>query len=139
MSLAIVAGCVPTPANRASATPAVPTATTAPSEPTALPTPSGPTPSPSFTRPTPTPLPTFLSYVVASGDTLSSIARAFSTTPFSIAIWNRDAHPSLDPESPDYEPDRIEVGWTLVIQPSVTIDEVDVPPRTGSPGPTTSG
>jgi len=134
----VAAGCVPTPANRPSATPGMPSASVAPSAPTATPAPTGPTPSPSFVRPIPTPLPTFTTHVVASGDSLISLARTYSTTPFSIAIWNRDTYPSLDPESAGYDPNRIEVGWTLVIQPNVTIDEVDVPPRTPTPAPSSS-
>jgi hypothetical protein len=52
---------------------------------------------PSFTYPTPTPLPTFLVYTVRSGDTLTSIAREQGTTARSIAFWNRQRYPSLDP------------------------------------------
>ena len=69
-----------------------------------------PTPVPSFVRPTPTPLPTFLAYVVAPGDTLSSIANAYSTKAQSIAYWNRATYPSLDPDSPRYDPNTIKVG-----------------------------
>ena len=100
-----------------------------------LPTPS-PTasPAPSFVRPTPTPQPTFLVYVVASGDSLTSIARAHATTARSIAFWNRDAYPSLDPESEGYSPNCIEVGWALALIPGVTYDETDRPSPT-PPGP----
>ena len=73
--------------------------------------------------PTPTPLPTFLSYVVQRGDTLESIARAHGTTARSLAFWNRDAYPSLDPDSADYEPNRIKVGWVLLLVPDIEIDE----------------
>ena len=92
-----------------------------------MPSPTGPTPAPSFVRPTPTPLPTFLTYVVRSGDTLSSIARTFSTTPLSIGYWNRDTYPSLDPESEGYDPDRIAIGWTLLVIPGVEVDGSDLP------------
>lgn len=121
ITLALVGACIPPPIGRATATPA--TSIGLPATPTPTPSPTGPTPSPSFIRPTPTPLPTFLSYVVRSGDTLTSIARAHGTTPRSIAFWNRTTHPSLDPDSPDYEPDRIEVGWILLLVPDVEIDE----------------
>ncbi len=89
-------------------------------------------PSASFTRPTPTPEPSFATYTVVPGDTLTSIAKRFATTPRSIAYWNRPTYPSLDPESPAYEPDRIEVGWTLAIVPGVVVDEQDLP----TPSPT---
>ena len=93
-----------------------------------------PTPaSPTFIRPTPSPAPTFTAYVVKSGDTLSSIAREFRTTARSIAWWNRGAHPVLDPESPKYDPDHLEVGWVLNVLPDTVVDENN--PPTPSPGP----
>ncbi len=118
----LVAGCVPTPANRPSPTPPGPTA---PATPTPVPTPAGPTPIPSFIRPTPTPLPTFLAYTVRPGDNLESIARAFRTDVLSLAFWNRVAHPSLDPDSPTYRPNHVEAGWTLVLVPDVKVDPED--------------
>jgi peptidoglycan/xylan/chitin deacetylase (PgdA/CDA1 family) len=114
----------------------------------ACPSPSGPAPSleptpsvePTFVRPTPSPLPTFTTYVVRSGDTLTSIARVFRTTARSIAWWNRGAYPGLDPESESYDPNRIEVGWSLVLIPGLTIDDTNPPTPspapTGTPGPT---
>ena len=89
--------------------------------------PSGPSGPPSFIRPTPTPLPTFLMYVVRSGDTLTSIARRHGTTARSLAFWNREVYPSLDPDSPDYAPNRIEVGWLLRLVPNVDLDPEDLP------------
>ena len=80
-------------------------------------------------RPTPTPLPTFFVYVVRPGDTLTSIARAHETTPRSIAFWNRTSHPSLDPDSPDYDPNRIEVAWILLLVPGTEIDEDETFPE----------
>lgn len=103
--------------------------------PTAVAAPTA-TPSPSFVRPTPTPLPTFLPYIVASGDTLSSIAAGFGTSAQSIAYWNRATYPSLDPESSRYDPNTIKVGWTLVLIPSAEVDPEDLPPRSGAPAPT---
>ena len=90
----------------------------------------GPTPIPSFVRPTPLPAPTFLVYTVRSGDTLTSIARAFQTTPRSIAFWSRGEHPSLDPESTAYNPDRLEIGWILLLVPNAVFDESELPDRT---------
>lgn len=120
VTLSVVAACVAQPIGRATAGPNAmgPTMTLA-----ATPATTGPTPSPSFVRPTPTPLPTFLNYVVKSGDTLTSIARAHGTTARSIAFWNRTRHPSLDPDAPDYEPDRIKIGWVLRLVPGAEIDE----------------
>jgi LysM domain len=99
--------------------------------------PTGPTPIPSFTRPTPLPAPTFLAYAVKSGDTLTSIARDFRTTPRSIAFWSRGEHPSLDPESSAYEPNRLEIGWVLLLIPDVVFDEDELPDATPAP-PTTA-
>ena len=113
-----------------------PSVTAGPSgAPTASPD-SSPLPSPTFTRPTPSPLPTFLSYVVQPGDSLTSIARQYATTPRSIAWWNRTAYPSLDPLAEDYDPNTIQPGWTLVLIPGVTFDESTVPSAT--PGPSVS-
>lgn len=91
--------------------------------PTSAPLPTGPTPPPSFVRPTPTPLPTFLSYLVKAGDTLEAIATTHRTTVSSLAFWNRTRYPSLDPDAPEYEPDRIEIGWVLLLVPEAEIDE----------------
>src|SRR5688572_33438852 len=121
ITLTCVGACVPQPVGRATASP--PTSSGPPATPTPTPIPTGPTPSPSFVRPTPTPLPTFLSYVVKSGDNLNTIAKAHGTTARSIAFWNRTEHPSLDPDSPDYEPNRIKIGWVLRLIPGVEIDE----------------
>lgn len=105
-----------------------------PSAGTAAPTTSaGPSTSPTFVRPTPTPVPTFTTYEVRTGDTLTSIAKAFSTTARSIAWWNRGAYPSLDPQSPTYTPDKIGIGWRLVLIPGTVVDEAN--PPTPSPGP----
>lgn len=135
--LLLAGACMPQPAGRTSPAPP-PTQTAVPSA-TATSTPAGPTPLPSFVRPTATPLPTFLTYVVRSGDTLSSIARTFSTTPVSIAYWNRAAYPSLDPESEAYQPDRIRVGWALAIMPGVEVDISDLPDASEIPTPPAGG
>jgi hypothetical protein len=91
------------------------------------------TPTPSFVRPTPAPLPTFLVYVVAQGDSLTSIAKTFGTKAQSIAYWNRATYPSLDPDSSRYEPNRIKVGWALVLIPNGEVDPEDLPPGASSP------
>jgi LysM domain-containing protein len=94
----------------------------------------GPSPTRTFVRPTPTPQPTPLTYFVKSGDSLNSIADEFRTTARSIAFWNRDRYPSLDPDSEQYRPDRIGVGWTLTITPGTVYDEFAAP----SPAPVDS-
>jgi peptidoglycan-N-acetylglucosamine deacetylase len=94
------------------------------------PRPTGPTPVPSFARPTPTPIPSFRAYEVVPGDTLISIARTFSTTARSIAYWNRGTYPSLDPEAPEYSPNRIKAGWVLLLIPGAVVDPQTLPDRT---------
>jgi peptidoglycan/xylan/chitin deacetylase (PgdA/CDA1 family) len=96
-----------------------------------------PSVSPSFVRPTLSPSPSFMTYVVARGDTLTSIARRFDTTPRSLAWWNRETYPSLDPLSEDYQPNRIQVGWRLSLIPGAVFDEDELPSPT-APGPTPS-
>ncbi|HEY7132057.1 MAG TPA: LysM domain-containing protein [Candidatus Limnocylindrales bacterium] len=100
--------------------------------------PTGPTASPSFVRPTPTPQPTFLVYQVRPGDTLIQIAKRFGTDGRSIAYWNRSTYPNLDPESSSYRPDRLEVGWTLLIVPNATFDEQTLPEPSELIGPSPS-
>lgn len=102
---------------------------------TPTPGPTGPTPSPSFVPPTPTPMPTFLIYTVVRGDNLVAIGRRFRTTGRSIAYWNRATYPSLDPDSPKYSPNRIEVGWKLAIIPGVVVNPDDLPEPTETPEP----
>jgi len=122
----ILAALMPTPS------PGI--AATSPS-PNPSPGPTGPTPVPTFARPTPSPAPTFVSYTVRSGDTLTSIAKTYQTTARSIAWWNRGTYSSLDPESATYEPNRIEIGWVLVLIPGAVVDDTN--PPTPSPGPAT--
>ena len=132
--LALVSGCVPRPAGIGSPPATGTGSSTVSIEPDlSLPVgPVGPTPSPSFVRPTALPAPTFLAYTVKSHDTLTSIAREFHTTPRSIAFWSRGQHPSLDPESTAYQPNRIEVGWILLLVPDAVFDEDELPADTPS-------
>ncbi len=92
-----------------------PTDTPGPTPTPSPPPSSAPTPTPG--PPTPAPSPTFAVYTVKSGDNLTSIARQFGTTPRSIAYWNRDKYPSLDPESPHYAPNNLQIGWVLKVLP----------------------
>jgi nucleoid-associated protein YgaU len=131
----IVGACIPGTALRPGATPGEAPASSSEPSAAASATPAGPSGPPSFVRPTPTPQPTFLAYVVKSGDTLTSIARRYRTTARSIAFWNRTQHPSLDPDSPSYQPNRIEVGWVLLLVPDLELDPEDLRPE---PTPATS-
>lgn len=70
-------------------------------------------------------MPPFLSYIVKPGDNLETIAKVHGTDIPSLSFWNRDAYPSLDPDSPDYRPNRIEVGWILKLIPNVKVDPED--------------
>ena len=136
VTLAVVlSACVPNPAGEAS------TGTVDASLPPLTPsptTPPGPTASPSFVRPTPNPSPTFLVHAVVGGESLTSIARLYGTTARSIAYWNRDRYPSLDPDSTAYEPDRIQVGWTLRLIPTEVVDEDELPEPTPTATPSPS-
>jgi hypothetical protein len=123
-----LAGCIPT---ARSTSPAV--GSGFPASPSPVPAPTGPTPIPSFARPTPTPGPTFLVYVVKTGDSLERIADQFGTTGRSIAYWNRGTYPSLDPEAPSYKPNLIRIGWILVLIPNVVVDEQTLPQPTPNP------
>jgi hypothetical protein len=122
--IVLVCACIPTGAGAPTATPPSGASATNAS---VAPPPSGPSTRPSFIYPTPTPLPTFLVYTVQPGDTLTSIARDQGTTARSIAFWNRQRYPSLDPDSPRYAPNRIEVGWELLLVPNVELDPEDLP------------
>lgn len=129
-------GCVPASVgpSRTPATTAIATAFDV-----TTPYPSGPTPVPTFVRPTPTPMPTFFAYVVAIGDNLTSIARRFKTTARSIAYWNRSTYPTLNPEASGYAPDRIKIGWTLLLIPGAVFDPQSIPPsESPSPSPSPS-
>lgn len=97
------------------------------------PTPAGPTPVVTFARPTPSPPPAFLIYRVKPGDTLSSLAKRFDTTERSISWWNRGFYPSLDPESPDYDPNTIRVDWMLNILRDTIVDNENPPAPIGTP------
>ena len=129
---ASLVACVPDPTNRPSASDAGAGAAS-----TQVPTPAGPTPPPSFVRPTPRPQPTFMTYTVVIGDNLDKIAKRFGTTGRSIAYWNRVAYPSLDPESSDYRPNYIKLGWVLQIIPNTQVDPENLPslPPTVEPSP----
>lgn len=128
-----LAACVPAPPRRDSPPATSPGPTTTEPAPDI---PSGaPTSSPSFVRPTPRPSPTFLVYEVQAGDNLTSIARQFGTTARSIAYWNRSRYPSLDPDSPTYQPGLIKVGWLLQLIPTAVVDEDELPEATPEPTP----
>jgi hypothetical protein len=137
LALLLVVACVPQPAGRLTAPPIAASAITVTQPPVSV-TPPSPSPSLIFSRPTATPRPTFLTYQVRSGDTVTSIARKHDTTERSIGYWNRDQHPTLDPESNSYNPNDIRVGWTLFLIPGVEVDpdEITPPPTAPTAAPT---
>ncbi len=105
---------------------------TPPPPPTPQPTPTpSPSPTPTPGPPTPTPAPTFKLHTVVRGDTLTSLARKYRTSGRSIAYWNRDQYPSLDPESARYQPDNLKRGWVLRVMPG---KEYVPPPDDGETG-----
>ncbi|HUQ43383.1 MAG TPA: polysaccharide deacetylase family protein [Candidatus Limnocylindria bacterium] len=127
--MALIAAILLVPGLIGSGGPGASSRASGPPAPTAAPT----DPAPTFLRPTPSPQPSFSSYVVRPGDTLSSIARTYDTTARSIAWWNRGTYPILDPESESYDPNHLELGWVLVLLPGTEVDENN--PPTPSPGP----
>jgi hypothetical protein len=130
--LLLVMACVPQPAGRRTPPPIAASAAVATQPPVSA-SPPSPSSSLTFSRPTATPRPTFLAYQVRSGDTITSIARKHDTTERSIGYWNRDEHPTLDPESSRYNPNDIRVGWTLLLIPGVEVDPDEItPPPTAS-------
>jgi LysM domain len=91
--------------------------------------PTLPAPPPTLVPPTPTPLPSFFLYTVRPADTLLSIARRFATSALSVAYWNRDRYPTLDPDSTAYAPSAIQAGWHLKLIPGTTTDGEDGDPN----------
>lgn len=132
----LIGACIPTGSRVPTAAPPSPdpgsSSSAAIASPSPSRSPSGPSARPSFIYPTPTPLPTFFIYQVRPGDTLTSIARDHGTTARSISFWNRQRYPSLDPDSPTYSPNRIEVGWELLLIPDVELDPEDLPEPSAS-------
>ena len=118
-----LAGCLPASIRPTPVPPPTPSPTAAPTAP--------PTPTPTPAEPTPTPGPSFTLHTVRRGDTLTSIARRYGTSGRSIAYWNRDQYPSLDPESADYDPNDLERGWVLRVLPG---EEYAPPPEEGETG-----
>lgn len=119
--LVVTAGCLPAAVRPTPAPAPTPTPTAPPP----------PTPSPTPGPPTPTPAATFLLHAVVRGDTLTSLARRYKTSGRSIAYWNRDLYPSLDPESAGYQPNNLKRGWVLRILPG---QEYAAPPDDGETG-----
>jgi len=130
--LLLVMACVPQPAGRRTAPSIAATAAGVTLLPVSA-SPSGPSPSLTFSRPTATPQPTFLAYRVRSGDTITSIAKKHDTTARSIGYWNRDTHPTLNPDSSRYNPNDIRVGWTLLLIPGVEVDPDEITPAPSAP------
>jgi peptidoglycan/xylan/chitin deacetylase (PgdA/CDA1 family) len=74
-------------------------------------------------------------HIVARGETLSLIARRYASTWQSVVYWNRDRYPSLNPTSATYDPNALQVGWTLVVWPAVVVP-FNAPMPTATPRPT---
>ena len=92
------------------------------------------TPSPTQTEtPTPTAAPTPQVYSVARGDSLSLIAARYDTTWQSLVYWNGSQYPTLDPATPGYNPNHLELGWQLTVWPGVV---VAYNPPLATPAPT---
>ena len=66
-------------------------------------------------------------------DNLTRIAKKFGTTGESISYWNRVTYPSLDPESGQYAPNSLQVGWVLQILPKSVVDPENLPTLPPSP------
>ena len=143
----MVVGCTtpgttpsPTEASAAPSTSVTPAPTSTPTAtPAATPSPTSP-PSPSPTPPPPpTATPGYLVYTVVGGDALSLIAARFDTTWQSLVYWNRERYPGLDPAQPGYNPNRIEVGWQLVVWPGFVVaynQPLPTPTPPSTPPPT---
>lgn len=91
-----------------------------------------PIPQPSSGPPTQTPAPRSVTHTVLAGDTLSLIAARYDTTWQSLVYWNQDRYPTLEPEQSGYDPNRIEVGWQLIVWPGVSV-AYDAPLLTPTP------
>src|SRR5262245_30548512 len=131
----LVSACVPHPPGRP--TPQPPATAPPTSAPPATVSAASPSPSQTFSRPTLTPQPSFLTYRVRTGDTITKIAKDHGTTERSIGYWNREKYPSLDPESSKYNPNNIRVGWRLLIIPNVEVHPDRAPDPPPSPTATT--
>lgn len=148
--LLLAAACSATPATSPSGTgaptPSTSDTTTTPSPPVSIvptPTPeSTPTQTPSPTQtqtqtPSPTATPGSVLHTVARGETPSIIAARFDTTWQSLVFWNRERYPGLDPDDARYDPNRIEVGWQLIVWPCVIVPyDAPMPMPSASPRPT---
>lgn len=79
-------------------------------------------------------------YIVVSGDTLSSIGRAWGVTVAQLQAWNSDRYPSLASA-----PNTLEVGWELVVSgdpdatPQPTVTRAPATPTPAPPPPVSTG
>lgn len=119
----LVGSCI-APATTPSPTTASPAPSPSPTlSPSLVPsTPDSPTPPPNSqpspaVSATPSATPGSVAYAALRGDSLSLIAARFGTTWQSLVYWNRDRYPSLDPAQSGHDPNRLEVGWQLIVWP----------------------
>ena len=93
---------------------------------------------PSFVRPTPTPQPTFFVYTVKRGDNLEQDRQAVRDGRPEHRLLEPVAYPSLDPDSGQYRPNYIVVGWMLQLIPNTVVDPENLPPGPPTPSPDAS-
>jgi peptidoglycan/xylan/chitin deacetylase (PgdA/CDA1 family) len=74
------------------------------------------------------------SYTVRGGDTLSSIARAWSTTVAQLQAWNATSHPSLI-----IDPNTLEAGWILIVAGDPGTTPLPTAAPTAIPTPVATG
>ena len=66
----------------------------------------------------------------------SLIAARYGTTWQSLVYWNRDRYPGLNPDDGAYDPNRIAIGWQLVIWPGVIVSfDAPLPTTRATPPP----
>ena len=107
---------------------------------------AGPSGPPSFVRPTPTPLPTFLAYVVKARRHAHVDRPAVSDDRAEHRVLEPDPASVAGPRFAEYQPNRIEVGWVLLLVPDLELDPEDLPRETtpsaspipAGPSPSTS-
>ena len=121
-----VAACSTTP----SPLPSAPTS----AQPSATATPFGTTSPTDTPAQIASPTPAGVSYVVRSGDTLSSIARAWGTTVQQLQSWNAGHYPSLASD-----PNTLEAGWVLIVSGDPDTTPLSTVAPTPTPTPVATG
>lgn len=81
-----------------------------------------------ISTPLETPTGAVTTYVVAAGDTLSSIARRFATTVAQLQAWNADRYPTLATD-----PGHLQAGWELIVAGDPGVTPLPTPSPTPAP------